>query len=76
MKSVIINLNAAEAVKSFVDLMNKFPYDIDLRCGRYVVNAKSALGVFSLDLAGPLVLEIYSDDCNDLISALSPYIEE
>lgn len=45
-----------------------------LKSGRYVVDAKSILGIFSLDLGEPIVLEINSDDCDDLLSALVPFI--
>ncbi len=74
MKSIAVTMNKAESVKNFVEIVNKYPYDIDLRSGRYVVNAKSELGVFSLDFSSNLVLEIYNDSCDDLISELSRYI--
>ena len=74
MKSISITMNKAESVKNFVEIVNKYPYDVDLRSGRYVVNAKSELGVFSLDFSSNLVLEIYNDSCNDLISDLAKYI--
>ena len=45
-----------------------------LKSGRYVVNAKSILGIFSLDLGEPIVLEIASDDCDDLLAALAPFM--
>lgn len=64
----------AEYVKDFVQIVSKYNYDMDLRCGRYVVDAKSILGIFSLDLNSPVVLEIYNDNCDDLIAELSPYI--
>ena len=50
MKSVTIHLSLAENVKDFVNIVSKYPYDIDLRSGRHVVDAKSILGIFSLDL--------------------------
>ncbi len=64
----------AEYVKDFVQIVTKYNYDMDLRCGRYVVDAKSILGIFSLDLNSPVVLEIYNNDCDNLIAELSPYI--
>ena len=48
---------------------------MDLRSGRHVVDAKSILGIFSLDLSTPVVLEVFSDNCADLIEALGPFIE-
>ena len=53
MKSIVLSLNMAEYVKDFVQIVTKYNYDMDLRCGRYVVDAKSILGIFSLDLNSP-----------------------
>ena len=61
MKSIAINLKLAENVKQFVNVVNKYDYDMDLRSGRHVVDAKSVLGIFSLDLSMPVVLEIFTD---------------
>ena len=75
MKTVNIRLTMmTDHVKNFVSLVNRYPYDIDLRSGRYVVDAKSILGIFSIDLSRPIRMDIYSDDCDDLISALEGYI--
>ena len=76
MKSVTISLRLAEKVKDVVGTVNKYPYDIDLRSGRFLVDAKSLLGIFSLDLSKPLVLEIHSESCDDLLRELAPYIVE
>lgn len=73
MKSVVISLKEAENVKSFVNLVNQYPFDMDLRSGRFVVDAKSILGIFSLNLSSPLTLEIHSDDCDELIAKLGAY---
>jgi len=62
------------SVKDFVNIVQKYAYDIDLRCDRYVVDAKSVLGIFSLDLSKPVNVEIYSDDCDDLIAELKPFM--
>ena len=74
MKSVRILLGTTERVNGFVEIMGRFDYDADVRSGRYVVDAKSILGLFSLDLNKPVVLEIYSSDCDDLIDQLTPFI--
>ena len=67
MKTVTIRLTMmTDNVKNFVSLVNRYPYDMDLRSGRYVVDAKSILGIFSLDLSRPISLEVYADDCEDL----------
>ena len=75
MKSVAIQLKMAGDVKNFVNIVSQYNYDIDLRSGRYVVDAKSLLGIFSLDLSKPIVMEIHSDDCDDLIQDLADYIK-
>ena len=74
MKSVNIKLSLAENVKLFVNVVNHYPYDMDLRCGRHVVDAKSILGIFSLDLSKPITLEIYAEDCGDLLEDIKPFL--
>ena len=66
MKSIPIKLSFAEEVKTFVNIVNRYPFDMDLRAGRHVVDAKSILGIFSLDLSRPISLEVYADDFEDL----------
>ncbi|MBQ9008268.1 MAG: HPr family phosphocarrier protein [Clostridia bacterium] len=61
-------------VKKFVAIASRYPYDIDLRSGRYVVDAKSLLGIFSIDLSKPITMTIYSDSCEDLLEEIKPYI--
>jgi phosphotransferase system HPr-like phosphotransfer protein len=73
MKSVNIKLSLAENVKNFVNIVSRYGYDMDLRAGRHVVDAKSILGIFSLDLSHPITLEIYSDDCEDLLEQIKPF---
>ena len=74
MKSVNILLKEAQNIKSLVSIINKYPYDIDLRSGRYVVDAKSILGIFSLDLSKAITMEIHSDDCQDFLNEIKPFI--
>ena len=73
MKSVKISLEMAQKVKDFVKIVQDYPYEIDLKRDKYVVDAKSILGIFSLDLSKPLVVEIHSDNCDDLIEALKKF---
>mgnify|MGYP000872860986 CR=1 FL=1 len=73
MKTVNIKLTLAENVKNFVNIVSKYPYEIDLRSGRHVVDAKSILGIFSLDLSKPIAVEIYSDDCDDLLDEIKNF---
>ena len=76
MKSFNIQLSSIIAVKEFVNIVNKCPYDIDLSSSRYVVDAKSIMGIFSLDLSKTLKVDVHSDSCDDLIEELKPYIVE
>ena len=73
MKSVNIKLSLAENVKTFVNMVNRYPYDMDLRAGRHVVDAKSILGIFSLDLSKPITLDVYNDDCDDLVADIQQF---
>lgn len=74
MKSVNIKLSLAENVKQFVNIVGRYPFDIDLRSGRHIVDAKSILGIFSLDLSHPITMEIYSDNCDDLLNELKAFL--
>ena len=74
MKSVQISLAMAESVKNFVSIVNKYPYEMDLRSGRFLIDAKSLLGIFSLDLSKPITLEVHDEHCDALIAELAPYI--
>ena len=62
-----IMLKDFEAVKNFVDIANQKPYDIELLSGKYVVNAKSIMGVFSLDLTKPLVMVAHTDSPAEIL---------
>ena len=75
MKAVNIKLSLAENVKTFVNIANRYPYDIDLRVGRHVVDGKSILGIFSLDLSKPIDLNIHSEtQVDEILTVLAPYI--
>lgn len=69
-----ISLQAINDVKEFVNTVMSFDFDIDLVSGRYAVDAKSIMGIFSLDLSKPLELRVHSDDCDELMAELDKYI--
>ncbi|NLW01139.1 MAG: HPr family phosphocarrier protein [Clostridiales bacterium] len=73
-KTVTIKLSLAENVKKFVNIVSKYPYEIDLRSGRHIVDAKSILGIFSLDLSKPITVEVYADDCDDLLDEIREFV--
>lgn len=75
MKTVTVNLNSIEKVKSFVKDINQYENDFDLVSGRNLIDAKSIMGIFALDLSKPLQLNIHSKHHSDMIAAsLSDYI--
>ena len=77
MKTVQISLNSIGKVKSFVNAISQFEYDFDLISGRYVIDAKSIMGIFSLDLSKSINLAIHSDEnLDDIMEVLKPYLVE
>ena len=75
MKTVQISLNTIDKVKSFVNDITKFDNDFDLVSGRYVIDAKSIMGIFSLDLSKPIDLNIHAEDnADDVLAVIKPYM--
>lgn len=74
MKTVTINLGSIDKVKSFVNDITKFDSDFDLVSGRYVIDAKSIMGIFSLDLSKPIKLQAHTDDAEALEKAIGRFI--
>ena len=77
MKTVMISLNSIDKVKSFVNDISKFNFDFDLVSGRYVIDAKSIMGIFSLDLSKPIELAIHSEaNIDEIMEVIKPYLVE
>ena len=75
MKTIQISLNSIDKVKSFVNDITKFDYDFDLVSGRYVIDAKSIMGIFSLDLSRPIDLNIQAEEnVDEVLETLKPYM--
>ena len=74
MKSVEIRLATIADVQEFVSIVARSPLDIDLLSGRYVVDAKSIMGIFSLDLLNPITLQAHGGDTTELFAALDRFI--
>lgn len=75
MKTVQISLNSIDKVKSFVNSITQFDFDFDLISGRYVIDAKSIMGIFSLDLSKPIELAIHSDvNVDEIMEVIKPYL--
>ncbi|NLP15586.1 MAG: HPr family phosphocarrier protein [Clostridiales bacterium] len=75
MKTVKISLNSIDKVKAFVNDVTKFNSDFDLVSGRYVIDAKSIMGIFSLDLSKTIDLNIHGEEnLEEILTTLKPYI--
>lgn len=75
MTTLQVTLNSIDKVKTFVNLVSKYNSDFDLVSGRYVIDAKSIMGIFSLDLSKPIELNIHDDAIVDEVrSALEDFI--
>ena len=75
MKTIQISLNSIDKVKSFVNDITKFDYDFDLVSGRYVIDATSIMGIFSLDLSRPIDLNIHAEEnVDEVLETLKPYM--
>ncbi|MGN0631595.1 MAG: HPr family phosphocarrier protein [Ruminococcus sp.] len=74
MYETMVTLNAINDVKEFVNTVMLFDYDIDLVSGRYAVDAKSIMGIFSLDLSKPIKLQAHTEDPEKLIAAIEKFI--
>ncbi len=75
MKTVQISLNSIDKVKCFVNDITRFNNDFDLVSGRYVIDAKSIMGIFSLDLSKPIDLNIHTEEgIDEVLNTLKPYI--
>ena len=74
MKEFTVLLSSINDVKNFVNVVTKYDYEIDLTSGRYVVDAKSIMGIFSLDLSKPIDLNIHNEDnLDEILEVLKKY---
>ena len=78
MKAVKVSLNSIDKVKAFVnDISGYTNAEFDLVSGRYVIDAKSIMGIFSLDISKPIDLNIYAEDnMDEILESLKPYLSE
>ena len=72
----MIKLDTINDVKNFVNTVSRYDFDVDLISGRYAVDAKSIMGIFSLDLAKPIKMEVYSDDCPKFLEEVKAFVIE
>lgn len=76
MTSIKIRLNTINDVKDFVNAVTLCDYDVDLVSGRYAIDAKSIMGIFSLDLSQPVDVIIHTDECASFLAAIDRFIEK
>lgn len=74
MIQVKVHFKAITDVYTFVGIVSKYPFEVDMCSGRYIIDAKSIMGVFSLDLLSDIQLNIYSDNADDLLSEIDAYV--
>ena len=76
MKTFNVKLSTIEDVKQFVTAASMFDGEIDLKSGRYVVDAKSIMGIFSLDLMSPIEVTVHGEGPDDFLKTVDKYIVE
>ena len=74
MRTCNIMLNTINDVKVFVNTVSKYDFDVDLISGRYAIDAKSIMGIFSLDLSKPIRLEAHSEDSSKFFDEIKSFI--
>ncbi len=74
MTTAKIRIKEINDVKEFVNIVSGCQYDVDIISGRYAIDAKSIMGIFSLDLSKDLELKIHSDDCGEFLDEISRFI--
>ena len=74
MTKTTVNLQAINDVKEFVNIVMKYDFDIDLVSGRYAIDAKSIMGIFSLDLSKPIQLNAHTDNADAFLKEIDKFI--
>ena len=78
MKEITIALKSIDDVKEFVKIVNMYDFDVDMVSGRHIVDAKSIMGIFSLDLSKPINLNIHAEGStlDSIMAIVQPYVIE
>ena len=74
MKKTTVMLDSISAVKNFVNIVTAYDFEVDLASGRYAVDAKSIMGIFSLDLSKPIQLTAHTDDADKFFAEIKEFI--
>ena len=73
MNTIDIRLSTIQEVQKFVNIVNRYEIDVDLASGRYIVDAKSIMGIFSLDLLKPITVTAHTDNADELFAELKEF---
>lgn len=76
MISKTVSLKTIDDVKAFVNLVARFDFDVDLVSGRYHIDAKSIMGIFSLDLSKPIKMEVHAENAEEFLAKVAPFITD
>ena len=74
MKKISITLNSIADIRNFVNQVSLLDYEVDLEQGRYIVDAKSIMGIFALDTLSPITLVAHSDNTDEFFKAIEAFI--
>ena len=69
-----MNLSSTNDVKDFVNTVSRYDFEVDLVSGRYIVDAKSIMGIFSLDLAKPIKVKVHAEDASEFLDQIDRFI--
>lgn len=73
MQTALIRLSTIQDIRNFIEIVTMTDVEVDLRSNRYLVNGKSIMGIYSLDLQNPIELIVHSDNCPELMDKLSHF---
>lgn len=73
MNQMTIVFNKPEEILDFVNKVSKFPFDMDLQRGRFIVDAKSLLGIMNMGIGNKIELKIYEENCQELKAQIEQY---
>lgn len=76
MSEVLVLLNSVDKVKEFVSIVTNYEEDMDLISGRKVIDAKSIMGIFCIELSNPITLRIHgkNENAEEIMDAIGAYV--
>lgn len=73
MKKLQVRFNSLQDVLDFINKVSKYPYDMDMKRGKFTIDAKSLLGVIGMGTGSVMNLEIHEENCDNLLSDIRSY---